>query len=359
MPIDSLVPRMPHYAGAVDASGIGCGSFWVATTYSALPQPIVFREKIPLHIQQQLVSASNPSGSLTNSDLELSAVALGVAALQDHAPLSHACLYTASDNTPTVSWCHKGSTSSIGANAYLLHCIAQLARASSLTLKPISVPGDTNLIADFCSCSFHMSDLAFLQALHAKFPMQPSWKLVHLKPEHVHSWIPTLSCKTLAWPCATPTKMDIARPQMSGTNFATPSPWTHPCHHVQTPYPRCSSSPIVTEVERLLPAALRSVVKRWVTPFVPWARRSPAWDCRTPALPHLAKLLYATADYSVPTTNKIAPYQSQANTIVCPPTCSVLCQGFKHTMSPSSSQHDNLGVLLLVTPQGICQYFKP
>jgi len=140
MPIASLVPRAPHYAGAVDASGLGCGGFWVATTYGALPQPIVFREKFPLHIQQQLVSASNLSGSLTNSDLELSAVVLGVAALQDHAPLSHACLYTASDNTPTVAWCHKGSTSSIGANAYLLRWIAQLARASSLSLKPISVP---------------------------------------------------------------------------------------------------------------------------------------------------------------------------------------------------------------------------
>jgi hypothetical protein len=189
MPIASLVPRAPHYAGAVDASGLGCGGFWVATTYGALPQPIVFREKFPLHIQQQLVSTSNPSGSLTNSDLELSAVALGVAALQDHAPLSHACLYTASDNTPTVAWCHKGSTSSIGANAYLLWWISQLAHASSVTLKPISVPDDNNLIADFCSCSFHLSDQAFLQELHATFPTQPSWKLVHLKPEHVQSWI--------------------------------------------------------------------------------------------------------------------------------------------------------------------------
>jgi len=278
MPIASLVPRAPHYAGAVDASGLGCGGFWVATTYGTLPQPIVFREKFPLHIQQQLVSASNLSGSLTNSDLELSAVALGVAALQDHAPLSHACLYTASDNTPTVAWCHKGSTSSIGANAYLLRWIAQLARASSLSLTPISVPGNTNLIADFCSRSFHLSDQAFLQELNTTFPTQPSWKLVHLKPEHVQSWISALSRKMSVWPCATPAKMDIARPQMSGTNFATPSPWTHPCHHVQTPYPRCSSSPIDTAVERLLPAALRSAVKRWATLFVPWARRSPAWD---------------------------------------------------------------------------------
>ncbi len=71
---------------------------------------------------------------LTNSDLELAAIALGVATLHDHAPTPYACIYTASDNTPAVAWCAKGSTFSVGANAHLLRWIAQLTRKSTFTL---------------------------------------------------------------------------------------------------------------------------------------------------------------------------------------------------------------------------------
>jgi hypothetical protein len=148
MPIATLVLRAPHYVGAVDASGVRCGGFWVATHHGQLPTPIVFRYEFPKDISSQLVSSSNPSGTLTNSNFELSAVALGLAILQQHAPKIHTCAYAASDNTPTAAWCNRGSTSSVGANAHLLCWMAQLTRASGLTLKPVSVPGNSNHVAD-------------------------------------------------------------------------------------------------------------------------------------------------------------------------------------------------------------------
>jgi len=66
-PLRSLVPAPPNFVGAVDASGIGLGGFWTPTRDTAAPA-LVFRLPFPSHISSQLVSSSNPSGHLTNSN---------------------------------------------------------------------------------------------------------------------------------------------------------------------------------------------------------------------------------------------------------------------------------------------------
>lgn len=78
VPITALVPKAPSYAGAVDASGDGCGGFWLATQYGALPQPIAFRWKFPTHIATELITATNPTGTVSNSDFELAALVLAL-----------------------------------------------------------------------------------------------------------------------------------------------------------------------------------------------------------------------------------------------------------------------------------------
>jgi hypothetical protein len=75
MPITSVVPQAPAYVWAVDASGIGCGGFWVETKFGQLPQPIAFRQPFPQDLQNQLVSSSNPGGTISNSDFELAPLA--------------------------------------------------------------------------------------------------------------------------------------------------------------------------------------------------------------------------------------------------------------------------------------------
>jgi hypothetical protein len=293
VPIASLVPRAPHYVGAVDASSSGCGGFWISTTHGALPQPLAFRQSFPVDLQNQLVSATNPSGVLTNSDLELAAIALGVATLNDHAPTPYACIYAASDNTPAVAWCTKGSTSSVGANAHLLRWIAQLARESTFTLHPVSIPGLSNRIADFCSRVFHLQDPQFIQALNTRFPTYPSWQLAHPQPEHVHSMISALSRKMLPWRSAAPAKAVTEQQSTFGNSSANQSPSTPPWQRALIPSLPSNSLPIDTAQAKLLPAALKSAVRRWVTPFAPWDRRSPAWAYPTPALPPLAELTSA------------------------------------------------------------------
>jgi hypothetical protein len=144
VPIASLVPRAPHYVGLVDASGAGCGDVWFPTTFAPSQTAFVFRMPFPQHIQNNLVSASNPSGTITNSDLELAAIVMGAHLLHSAVSIPHLMIYVGSDNTSAVSWCSKGSTTSNGPNAFLLHLLAQLTNQCGISIQPIFVHGVTN-----------------------------------------------------------------------------------------------------------------------------------------------------------------------------------------------------------------------
>jgi hypothetical protein len=85
MPIASLVPWAPHFLGAIDASGQGCGGVWIPSQHGRLEAPTVFRFPFPETTKANLVSSTNKSGTITNSDLELAAIALG-AAQSTHTP---------------------------------------------------------------------------------------------------------------------------------------------------------------------------------------------------------------------------------------------------------------------------------
>eukprot|EP00978_Attheya_sp_CCMP212_P000349 scaffold730_cov39-Attheya_sp.AAC.1 len=69
----------------------------------------------------ELVSFSNPCGRITNSDLELAGSIAHNDVLAQLVDVTKATT-TASgtDNTPTLAWRHKGSTTTSKAAAYLL-----------------------------------------------------------------------------------------------------------------------------------------------------------------------------------------------------------------------------------------------
>jgi hypothetical protein len=306
MPIAALVPRAPHYLGAVDASGTGCGGFWVASSVGSLKHPTAFRLPFDSAIQQELVSSNNPTGSITNSDLELASLVLGAAILQDIAPTAQACAFSASDNTPAVSWVRKGSTTSIGANAHLLRWLASLTRASNLTLHPVSVPGSTNTIADFLSHSFCLGDQAVSAELNRRFPTHPSWQLAHLTFAHKQELISALSRKPSQWHSVTPAKEETTRQQKRGTPSAKAFTSIPPWPTAPTPFHRCNYLPIDTEQEKLLPAELKYAAKQWETPFVPWGRRFPSWVSQTQGSPPPVHSTSAYPDCYQPTLNKTA-----------------------------------------------------
>ena len=73
----------------------------------------------PSSVQQALVSTDNPSGSITNSDLELAGTIAHEATLAAVQDLRHCTIATFSDNTPAVAWGNKASTTTTGPASYL------------------------------------------------------------------------------------------------------------------------------------------------------------------------------------------------------------------------------------------------
>ena len=70
--------------------------------------PVVWRLAFLLDISQDVVSLSNPNGSITNSDLELAAEVLAVGVLIAKVVLlKHQSIGTLCDNSPTFSWIDK------------------------------------------------------------------------------------------------------------------------------------------------------------------------------------------------------------------------------------------------------------
>jgi hypothetical protein len=102
---------MPQYVGYHDAAAEGAGGVWFSLRDNM--SPTVWRVAFPHDIKSEVITDNNPTGLLTNSDLELAAevmavgVALNVARTIKHVPLGTLC-----DNTPTVSWIKKMASKS-------------------------------------------------------------------------------------------------------------------------------------------------------------------------------------------------------------------------------------------------------
>ncbi|MGH7974109.1 MAG: hypothetical protein ACREBR_01185 [bacterium] len=94
--IAETVQSLPHYIGACDASALGMGGVWFPPSrgHDPLTSPILRRFKFPTAVSDNVVSFSNPTGTITNSDLELA----GVVAQQGEHTNATLC-----DNTPAVA----------------------------------------------------------------------------------------------------------------------------------------------------------------------------------------------------------------------------------------------------------------
>jgi len=119
----TVVPAHPTILAATDASKSGMGGFWVTAPSTDNPngQYFLWRHAFDKTIQQALLTAENPAGTLTINDLELLAIITGAVLASHHTTQLHPSILLASDNVAAVSWVGKGSTTSISAPAFLLH----------------------------------------------------------------------------------------------------------------------------------------------------------------------------------------------------------------------------------------------
>jgi hypothetical protein len=96
-----LVQGDDDFLGYCDASAAGAGGVWFGP---GLDTPIVWRYQFHPDITNQVVSDDNPTGTITNLDLELVVVLLQVAVLCSQVDPTHKKLGILSDNSATVYW---------------------------------------------------------------------------------------------------------------------------------------------------------------------------------------------------------------------------------------------------------------
>ena len=182
----SLVTGWPDFVGICDASKHGVGGIVVGELQAA--PPTVFRLEWPPDIQAALVSESNPTGMISNSDLKcagLVLVCLLVEATVDNLEAARVALY--SDNSPSVSWIQRIALRRSPIAMQLIRALAlrlQLRKASPLTT--LHVAGEQNQMTDIPSRSFGSNpkwacntDTAFASLYNSMFPLpsQSSWNV--------------------------------------------------------------------------------------------------------------------------------------------------------------------------------------
>ena len=118
--IAELIPdRNPRTEGACDAAGSGMGGVhFIPDAESGGVVPILWRHPFPCWVQDRLVSFDNPSGDITNSDLELAGSIAHNDILAQAADVRECTTHNCYDNTAAVFWQRKGSTTTLGPAAY-------------------------------------------------------------------------------------------------------------------------------------------------------------------------------------------------------------------------------------------------
>ena len=188
-----IVPTPPTYFGAMDASKSGMGGVWfppdLQLSGAVLPHsshrldaPTLWRYKFPSTLQSKLVSLDNPSGTITNSDLELAGTVAHDDILSSLVPVSRLTLSSFSDNTAAIAWRTKGSTTTSGPAAYLLQIASLHQRHHRYQSSVHYIAGPANVMADDCSRLWNFTDKELITYFNFHYPQKKSWKMHHLQP---------------------------------------------------------------------------------------------------------------------------------------------------------------------------------
>ena len=229
-----VVPTPPTYYGASDAAKAGMGGVWfpplkpspLAThmpAAHALQHPILWRSRFPREIQSELVSFSNPTGSITNSDLELAGTVAHDDILAQTIPVHHLTSCTFCDNTPAVAWRGKGSTTTTGPAAYLLQQSSLHQRHFRYKPDIQWIAGTANSMADDCSRLWNYSDRDLTRYFNSTYPQKQSWKMHHLRPAMNSALISSLLRTRSPPESFLPAIPKLEKHGTSGVRFAPPS----------------------------------------------------------------------------------------------------------------------------------------
>lgn len=272
-PLSEAPPLLATNGSDSDASSLQASSLLPVQDTG----PVVWRAPFPPEITSKLVSYSNPAGTITNSDLELAA---GFTQLDMGAQcfdIRERTIASGSDNTPTVAWTGKGSTTTQGPAAYLLRAQALHQRYHRYHNSSFYIPGKINGMPDDASRLLDLSPAALVSHFNSKYPQASSWRFVQPSDEILSSVHSALLRKRKEPESYLRPPAPTTNTGSDGPSSAKPWSLTHTSLTSRTPSIFSKSLPTSIELENLPHAAGPSSLAPWKAPYAQWGRRSPAW----------------------------------------------------------------------------------
>jgi hypothetical protein len=151
--VSELIQGPLDYVGYCDASAFGAGGVWFGGAKHL--EPIVWRVQWPKDVTNNVVSDSNPHGTITNSDLEMAGVLLQESVLEAAIGANMRGSQTAigCDNSPAVAWTTRMATRSTSPISFrLLKGLAMRQRVTRSSPPAVyHVAGVRNTLADVAS----------------------------------------------------------------------------------------------------------------------------------------------------------------------------------------------------------------
>jgi hypothetical protein len=249
--------------------------------------PVVWRVEWPHDVRNNVVSFDNPTGTITNSDLEMAGMLLHYLVLEHLVSLKHVHVAAWCDNTPTVSWTNKLSCARSTVAGRLTRALALRIHTNEASpLISVSIAGTDNQMADLASRTFsrtaaksetfQFSDADFLRSFSESFPLQgDSWRVFRLSDKlnsRIFSKLRGLTSTLGSWLriTASGSAIGVFGPNTLDRSLA----WT-PCSPMcQTPTESTSFSVSLTgSGGATTGTALKSELAPFKSRFVPSARR--------------------------------------------------------------------------------------
>ncbi|KAI2507087.1 hypothetical protein MHU86_7356 [Fragilaria crotonensis] len=238
--------------------------------------PILWRHRFPPHVASALITAANPTGHLSISDLELAGIIAHRAIVAHARDVAERTIWVNADNRAAVSWTTKGSSTSAAARAHLLRFAALHQRAYRYVVRTHYIPGPVNVMADDASRRWDLDDAALLTFFNTRYPQVQSWRMQTLTPAISASLIGSLS-KPRSRAASPPNGMPPPQPLGPSGRPSVPAWASIPSNLDPTQFLFSNSLPTATTMAPSLPAVTPSGLGRWKTPYARWVRRMPAW----------------------------------------------------------------------------------
>ena len=287
--IAELIPLSSSALGDHDASGHGAGGVWFphqsldsrsGQNKSPPHAPLLWRIKWPQDITDSLITEDNPSGTITNSDLELAGGLLHLEAICQHYDVRERTLLSRTDNLATLFWERKGSATTQKAAAHLLRLFGIHQRYHRYVPRHDYISGVSNLMADDSSRLFHLSDAEFLLYFNSTFPQAESFHLVHLSPQVSSSVISALRnkmCKPESLLVEPPPPIPTGKPGTASQLTWASIPFSKPS---KTKYLSYKSSADEFVPENLQQTKLQSSLERLKITYGQLDKRTSPWGPR-------------------------------------------------------------------------------